>query len=97
MAALSHWLTVCILQDECEGELAVAMPLLESALAALNTLTKADITEVRSMKNPPAPVKVTMEAVCQLLNVKPKKVARNGARTHCNLCCRISSLQCTMP
>lgn len=33
-------------QDECEGELAVAMPLLESALAALNTLTKADITEV---------------------------------------------------
>lgn len=62
------------LQDECEGELAVAMPLLESALAALNTLTKADITEVRSMKNPPAPVKVTMEAVCQLLGVKPKKV-----------------------
>lgn len=26
------------------------------------------------MKNPPGPVKVTMEAVCQLLNVKPKKV-----------------------
>jgi dynein heavy chain len=52
------------------------MPLLESALAALNTLTKADITEVRSMKNPPGPVKVTMEAVCQLLNVKPKKVSR---------------------
>lgn len=50
------------------------MPMLESALAALNTLTKADITEVRSMKNPPAAVKVTMEAVCQLLNVKPKKV-----------------------
>jgi dynein heavy chain len=65
------------LQDECEGELAVAMPLLESALVALNTLTKADITEVRSMKNPPGPVKVTMEAVCQLLNVKPKKVSSN--------------------
>jgi dynein heavy chain len=55
------------------------MPLLESALAALNTLTKADITEVRSMKNPPGPVKVTMEAVCQLLNVKPKKVSRIAA------------------
>jgi dynein heavy chain len=62
-------------QDECEGELAVAMPLLESALAALNTLTKNDITEVRSMKNPPLPVKKTMEAVCQLLAVKPKKVS----------------------
>lgn len=30
-------------QDECEGELAVAMPLLEAALAALNTLTKASL------------------------------------------------------
>lgn len=134
-------------QDECEGELAVALPLLEQALAALNTLTKADITEVgcaadaggscwsgscarrstvrqsvlrrrragypgrrpggftlaaaqqpnlhasfvlsatspalgdpptppqvKSMKNPPAPVKVVMEAVCHMLGVKPKKV-----------------------
>lgn len=52
----------------------MAMPLLESALAALNTLTKGDITEVKSMKNPPAPVKVVMEAVCQMLGVKPKKV-----------------------
>jgi dynein heavy chain len=75
MYALTFLLFV---QDECEGELAVAMPLLESALAALNTLTKADITEVRSMKNPPAPVKVTMEAVCQLLGVKPKKVRVQG-------------------
>lgn len=68
---------VCLfcVQDECESELSVAMPLLESALAALNTLTKADITEVRSMKNPPQPVKKTMEAVCQLLGVKPKKVS----------------------
>ena len=43
-----------LLQDECEGELAVAMPLLEKALAALNTLTKGDITEIKSMKSPPA-------------------------------------------
>lgn len=61
-------------QDDCEAELSVAMPLLESALAALNTLSKADITEMRAMKNPPQPVKRTMEAVCQLLGVKPKKV-----------------------
>lgn len=26
------------------------------------------------MKNPPAPVKVVMEAVCHMLGVKPKKV-----------------------
>lgn len=62
------------------------MPMLESALAALNTLTKADITEVRSMKNPPGAVKVTMEAVCQLLNVKPKKV--RGAWRCCIYMCK---------
>ncbi len=27
------------------------------------------------MKNPPAAVKVTLEAVCQLLGIKPRKVA----------------------
>ena len=62
------------IKDECEGELAVAMPLLESALQALNTLTKADITEVKSMKNPPAIVKLVMEAVCLMVGIKPKRV-----------------------
>jgi dynein heavy chain len=36
---------------------------------------QADITEVKSMKNPPAAVKVVMEAVCLLLQVKPKKAS----------------------
>ncbi|KAL3161683.1 hypothetical protein ABBQ38_008782 [Trebouxia sp. C0009 RCD-2024] len=62
------------IKDECEGELSVAMPLLERALAALNTLTKNDITEVKSMKNPPSIVKLVMESVCHMLGVKPKKV-----------------------
>ncbi|MEW5317509.1 MAG: hypothetical protein WDW38_008798 [Sanguina aurantia] len=62
------------IKDECEGDLAVAMPLLESALAALNTLTKGDITEVKSMKSPPAVVKLVMEAVCTMMLIKPKKV-----------------------
>ena len=52
----------------------MAMPLLEKALAALNTLTKGDITEVKSMKNPPSVVKLVMESVCHMLGVKPKKV-----------------------
>ncbi|KAK9829119.1 hypothetical protein WJX72_004004 [[Myrmecia] bisecta] len=62
------------IKDECEADLAVAMPMLEKALAALNTLTKADITEVKSMKSPPAVVKLVMESVCQMLGVKPKKI-----------------------
>ena len=38
------------IKDECEAELAEAIPALESALAALNTLKPSDITEVKTMK-----------------------------------------------
>ncbi|KAI3358460.1 hypothetical protein L3Q82_014895 [Scortum barcoo] len=41
------------IKDECEGDLAEAMPALEAALAALDTLKPADITVVKSMQNPP--------------------------------------------
>ena len=62
------------IKDDCEAELAVAIPMLNDALAALNTLTKADITEVKAMKKPPAGVKLVMEAVCILKGVKPEMV-----------------------
>lgn len=39
------------------------MPALEAAMEALNTLKPADITVVKSMKNPPYGVKLVMEAV----------------------------------
>ena len=58
------------IKDECEHDLAVAMPLLESALKALDTLTKNDITEIKMMKSPPQPVRLVMEAVCVLKGVK---------------------------
>lgn len=38
------------IKDECETELAEAIPALEAAIQALNTLKPADITEVKSMK-----------------------------------------------
>lgn len=50
------------------------MPILNAALAALNTLTPADITIVKTMKNPPKGVKLVMEAVCILKDIKPNKV-----------------------
>lgn len=62
------------IKDECEAELSVAMPMLESAIQALNTLTKADITEVKAMKNPPAVVKLVMEAVCIMKQIKPRRI-----------------------
>ena len=38
------------MKDECESDLEEAIPALEAAIAALNTLKPADITEVRAMK-----------------------------------------------
>ena len=49
------------IKEECEGELAVAMPILEDALAALDTIKEADITYIRKLGNPPAAIKLVME------------------------------------
>ena len=38
------------IKDECESDLAEALPALEAAIAALNTLTPKDITLVKAMK-----------------------------------------------
>ena len=38
------------IKEECEGDLAEALPALEAAIAALNTLTPRDITLVKAMK-----------------------------------------------
>lgn len=62
------------IKAECEIHMEAAKPALDSALAALNTLTPTDITFVKSMKNPPAPVKLVMEAVCIIRDIKPDKV-----------------------
>jgi len=61
------------IKDECESQLAEAMPALEAAMSALNTLKPNDITMVKSMKNPPAVVKLIMEAVCIMKVVKPER------------------------
>ncbi|KAK9511585.1 hypothetical protein O3M35_000215 [Rhynocoris fuscipes] len=62
------------IKEECDEKLAEAMPILEVALAALNTLTPADITEVKSMKSPPNLVKIVMEAVCVIKDIKPDRI-----------------------
>ncbi|OXU22263.1 hypothetical protein TSAR_003308 [Trichomalopsis sarcophagae] len=62
------------LKAECEADLAEALPVLEEAIAALNTLKPADITMVKSMKNPPEGVKLVMAAVCVMMNVPPDRI-----------------------
>ncbi|XP_052759353.1 dynein axonemal heavy chain 3 [Galleria mellonella] len=67
------------IKDDCESDLAEAVPALQAALDALNTLKPADITLVKSMKNPPAGVKLVMEAVCVMKGIKgDRKMDPNG-------------------
>ncbi|XP_061474275.1 dynein axonemal heavy chain 12 [Rhineura floridana] len=63
------------LKNECESDLAEAIPALEAALSALDTLKPADITIVKSMKNPPSGVKLVMAAICVMKDIKPEKIA----------------------
>lgn len=67
------------IKQDCEIDLAEAIPALDAARAALDTLTTPDIAIVRSMKNPPYTVKLVLEAVCIMRGIKPeKKVDANG-------------------
>ena len=43
-------------------------------MAALDTLKPADITLVKSMKNPPRVIKTVMAAVCVMKDIKPEKI-----------------------
>jgi dynein heavy chain len=68
------------IRDDCESDLAEAVPALESALLALDTLKPADITVVKSMKNPPAAIKLVLEAVCVLKGLKPTRTPNEIGR-----------------
>ncbi|XP_063065421.1 dynein axonemal heavy chain 12 [Engraulis encrasicolus] len=62
------------LKNECESDLAEAIPALEAALSALDTLKPSDVTIVKSMKNPPSGVKLVMAGVCVMKDIKPEKI-----------------------
>lgn len=62
------------IKSECEEALGEAMPILNAAISALDTIKPADIKLVQSFKNPPATIKLVLEAVCVLLQVKPARV-----------------------
>jgi len=63
------------MKDECQSNLAQALPALQKAVAALKALDKGSIAEVRAMKKPPDGVKLVMAAVCVLLGEKPVKTS----------------------
>eukprot|EP00966_Prymnesium_polylepis_P167705 3876692-Prymnesium_polylepis.1 len=65
------------MKDECEAcsvKVLVAMVALNSAVAALDTIRKQDIDLIKGMNNPPATVRLILECVCVMMEVKPEKV-----------------------
>uniref|UniRef100_A0A8C6R3K0 Dynein, axonemal, heavy chain 6 n=1 Tax=Nannospalax galili TaxID=1026970 RepID=A0A8C6R3K0_NANGA len=57
--------------DDAQRDLEEALPALEAANKALDSLDKADISEIRVFTKPPDLVMTVMEAIAILLNVKP--------------------------
>lgn len=62
------------IKEECDAKLSEAIPKLEEANAALGTLTTKDIMLVKSMNSPPMGVRIVMEGICILKDVKPERL-----------------------
>ncbi len=69
--------------DDARRDLNEALPALESAEAALRTLNRKDISEVKTMVRPPLGVKMVMEAICIILGkeINTKMLTYNVNRT----------------
>ena len=69
-----------LIRTECDNALQSSTPELYVAITALQSLSKLEMNELKSLKNPPAPVKLLMEGVCQVLGVEPSKFkAKDGS------------------
>ena len=62
------------IKEECDKDLSYAMPSLEAAIRALNTISQNDISVIKAMKNPPPGVRLIMEAICILKGIRPDRV-----------------------
>ena len=56
------------IKDDCEQELSVAMPALEKAIKALDTLKESDIGEMKGYAQPPEDLVLVLDAVALLLD-----------------------------
>lgn len=57
--------------EEAQRDLERALPQLEAAIVALDSLDKSDISEIRVYTKPPTMVMTVLSAVCVLLQQKP--------------------------
>lgn len=59
--------------ENCTAIMSDALPLIQEAETALNTLSSGDIAIFKTFKSPPAPLKIIGEAICILKEAKPEK------------------------
>eukprot|EP00903_Cladosiphon_okamuranus_P016611 g15323.t1 len=57
-----------------EEDLSVAMPALNAAIKALDTIKQSETNEVKALAKPPIGVKIVCEAVCVMLGIKPVRI-----------------------
>ena len=62
------------IKSDCEAELAEVNTVIDSALDAIIALSQADITVVRGLKTPTVSLKLNLEAMCLLKNIKPDRI-----------------------
>ncbi len=62
------------IQRDCEEELAKVEPIYQAAMKAVGELSKNDITEIKSFKEPPLGAKAVMKTMCILYNVNGEKI-----------------------
>jgi dynein heavy chain, axonemal len=67
------------IRQECESNMLRATPELYAAVASLQNLSKYDLNELRSLRNPPQVVRLLMDCVVMLLGFDPvKSKAKDG-------------------
>ena len=79
-------------KDECERDLAEAIPAVARAMAALDTITKKDLGELKALKKPPSGIDDVLAAVMVLLS-PPEGVRRS--LQHCGAVTAVSRLSKT--
>lgn len=61
---------------DCENNLQRALPILKQAQAALDTIKPKDINEIKVLQNPPQNIRLTLHAVCVMLDRKVEKTPK---------------------
>ena len=62
------------IRNDCDAELTEVNALIDGALDAIAAISQSEIAAVRGVKTPSACLKLNIEAICILKNIKPDRV-----------------------